>query len=82
MANKKPAEMSNEQLLAAEKKSKVLIPMLIICSVLMLASGILLTVKQRFSSLIVIPLAFTPIIIMGFKSLKEMKEEKQKRGLS
>ncbi|MCG2613308.1 hypothetical protein LZZ85_03415 [Terrimonas sp. NA20] len=81
MAARKPAELSNEELIKNEKTLKASTYMLLGASVALLVIGIFLTFKQGFSFLVIIPTTFTPIIIMNANSLKEIKKEKEVRGL-
>ncbi|MBO9660642.1 MAG: hypothetical protein J7527_17605 [Chitinophagaceae bacterium] len=81
MAAKKPAEMSNEELLKSEKALKTLTYMLLGALTVTLVIGIFLTIKQGFNILMVFPLTMAPILVLNGNSLKEIKKEKIARGL-
>ncbi|WP_313992819.1 hypothetical protein [Xanthocytophaga flava] len=82
MANKKPNEMSDEELLKTEKTLKLFITMGISAAVLMLAAGIWLTIaKQKFSALTAVPMSMGVIVIVNANSLKTIQKEKKSRGL-
>ncbi|MET0461676.1 MAG: hypothetical protein ABW007_00925 [Chitinophagaceae bacterium] len=81
MTAKKPAEMSNEELIKSEKVLKTLTYMLLGASAVTLIIGIFLTIRNGFNFLVIIPTTMTPIIVLNANSLKEIKKEKTARGL-
>lgn len=83
MASKKPDEMSNEELLKNEKILKLVITMGIVAALLMLATGIGLSmVQKKFSALAAIPISMGVIVMVNITNLKTLQKEKASRGLS
>lgn len=83
MATKKPTEMSDAELLKNARLIKVAIAALMAMCILLLVTGLFLTVKKGpgFTGLTVIPAAMAPILILNAKSLKEIKKEMAVRNL-
>jgi hypothetical protein len=82
MAGKKPAEMTDEELLKSEKALKTLTGMLLGALIVTVVIGIFLTVKKGFNILLIMPATMAPILVLNANSLKEIKKEKTTRGLA
>jgi hypothetical protein len=74
MENKKITELSNEDLLNTEKKTKALTS--VFAGVLLVLFGITtyMTFTKGFTALGAVPIALLPILIVNIKNLKAMKE--------
>ena len=81
MKSKKPEEMSNEELIKSEKTIKAMMYSLGFMSILLFVLGIYLVFKKGMVAFIVIPIAFMPIFVINANSLKEIKKEREARGL-
>lgn len=83
MADKKLQEMSNEELLKQEKTLRISTGFLAGCALVMLFCGVYLMVtkERKFNAFLVIPISFIPIIALSAKSLKEIRKEKELRGI-
>ena len=82
MASKKPADLSNEELLKNEKMIKTTIYILIFFAIILLGCGIWLTIAtKKFSAITVIPLSLGIIVLANAKNLKVVQKEKKNRGL-
>jgi hypothetical protein len=81
MKGRKFSEMSTEELLKSEKVIKMLTGMLLGSVTVLLGLGIFLTIRNGFNVLIVVPLALLPVVVLNANSLREIKKEKQARGL-
>ncbi|MFT3827913.1 MAG: hypothetical protein QM731_28610 [Chitinophagaceae bacterium] len=82
MKSRKPADMSNEELLKNEKMLKGVTYSLCGLLILLLGLTIYLTIKKGFTALCVVPLGLSTIVILNFNTLKEIEKEKRSRNLS
>lgn len=81
MKNKKPAEMTNEELLKTKKTLATVTYLLGGMIVLMFFANTYTAYKKGFSALTVMPIAFLPIFIINMSSLDKIKKEIKERGL-
>ncbi|OZI08124.1 hypothetical protein BWI93_10955 [Siphonobacter sp. BAB-5385] len=79
---KKPHEMSDEELLKNEKYLKLAITMSVIAALLMLATGIYLTLsKGKFNAIAAASVAMVPLVLINAMNLKAVRTEKKGRSL-
>ncbi|MFP9099688.1 redox-active disulfide protein 2 [Flavobacterium sp. RHBU_24] len=81
MKSKKPAEMTNEELL---KSKKILAPvtyMLAGMLGLLFCLNIYNSLTKGFSALSVVPIALLPILIINLNAIKEINKEIKARNL-
>lgn len=80
--NKKPADMTNEELIKHEKITKtsaITFMGVLIVSFVVIVS---LMIKKGFTALIVTPIALLPILILLLNNWNETKKEIKSRNLS
>jgi len=82
MKDKKLNELSDEELLRKEKLLRMVSATLAGAIIVLVAANLFLSFKKGFSALHVIPVAFLPIVIINFTTLKEIKKEMKARNLS
>jgi CHASE2 domain-containing sensor protein len=81
MSNKKPAELSDEELIRNEKRTKVLVVTFVIILTLLFVTVILLIIKKGFTPLIATAIALVPVCIVSMNNWKELKKEIKLRKL-
>jgi len=81
MNNRKPADLSNEELIRDEKNIKTLTLIFMGVLLVLFASTIFLTFKNGFSAMSVIPIALLPILIMNINNWNALKKEIKSRNL-
>lgn len=81
MKNKKPAEMSNDELIKNEKKLKALT--LVFAGILIVSFVTILILRMRkdFSPVIATPIALFPLLIVLINNWNELKKEIKSRNL-
>ena len=72
-------ELSTEELNKKAKLMKIAIIAMGASMVLMLISGIIVTMKKGFSALTVTPLGFMPLVMIFSSQLKQINNELKKR---
>jgi uncharacterized membrane protein len=75
MANKQLSEMSEDELLKRQKEMTVAVVLLSITVSIMLVSAIFVFIKKGFTTTTILPVAFLPLVIINFLSLKKIKAE-------
>lgn len=81
MSKKAIIEMSDEELLNAKKSTTVAVVMLTVMLVTLLVVGVYISITKKFSPLVAIPFSLSPLTIINFKKLKEIKQELKTRGV-
>lgn len=82
MRNKKPAEMSDEELLKMEKTTKMTTYILGTALLLLFVLNIIVCFRKGFNAAFVIPIALLPVLTVNINSLKTLQQEKKQRKLS
>ena len=82
MKNKKPAELTNEELIKNEKTTKTA-AILLACMlfILLIAATFAIFKQRKLVSLIAVPLGLMPIVIVLLNNWKELKKEIDARNL-
>ncbi len=73
------SELTTEQLYKRLKTAKTVTTLLAGLIFLQFAIGIYLTTQQGFNVFTIVPLAFLPILIVNFSTIKTIKDEIAKR---
>jgi len=73
--------MTGQELIKYETSVKVITVSLGEMLILLLVSGLYITITKGFSALQAIPLALLPIFITNINNLKALKKEKKARNL-
>ncbi len=81
MSNKKPADLSDEELIRNEKRTKVWVVTFVTILTLLFVTVILLIIKKGFTPLIATAIALVPVCIVSLKNWKELKREIKLRKL-
>lgn len=81
MKDKKPTELSNEELIKEEKKINAVTIAFASILIISFAAILFLTIKKGFSALIVVPLGLFPLLIVCINKMKELKKEIKSRNL-
>ena len=81
MKNEGLNKMSDEQLLKYQKTLRIVTYMLLVAIVVLLVLNIFKAINKGVNSFSVIPLALIPIVVVNFKTLKEVKKEISLRNL-
>lgn len=81
MKGKKPAEMTNEELLKHEKTAKVVTYMFLGAVVVLIALAVYNTVKNGFSAVSMMPCGFLPLLMVILGNLSTITKVKKERGL-
>ncbi|PYF74748.1 hypothetical protein [Pedobacter nutrimenti] len=81
MSNKKPADLSDEELIRNEKRTKVLVVTFVIILTLLFVTVILLIIKKGFTPLIATVIALVAVCIVSMNNWKELKKEIKLRKL-
>ena len=68
-------KLSIEELIKKLKTTKLVSGLLAGMLLVQLAMGIYLTIQDGFSIFVVLPVAFLPILLINFTSIKKIKEE-------
>lgn len=79
MKNKEFHEMSHEELRKKKKSLASTTGFLTGLLIILLVAAIYICIRKGFTPLIIIPFALSPIIIVNYKKIKEIKEELKKR---
>ncbi len=74
------SQMSVEKLQQQAKTTKLVTGILAGMLAVLLVMAILLSIKKGFSTLVVVPFALLPIVIINMTSLKKIKQELESRG--
>ena len=72
-------KMSIEELNKKLKSSKMIAGFFVAAVAVQLLCGIYLTIKDGFNAFTVLPVAFLPILLINFNSLKKIKAEIARR---
>ncbi|WP_420156074.1 hypothetical protein [Siphonobacter sp.] len=79
---KKPHEMSDEELLKNEKYLKWAITMSVIATLLMLGTGIYLSLSRgKFNAIAAASVAMLPLVLVNAMNLKAIRMERKGRSL-
>ena len=81
MKNKQLTEYTDEELISNEKKIKVLTIMLASSMIVLFFTFIVLAIKKGFNPIMIIPIGLLPLLIVNIMNLKNIKKEKERRGL-
>lgn len=81
MKSKKPAEMTNEELLKNKKTFSVVTYMLAGMLLVLFCLSIYISFTKGFSALTVVPIALMPILIINLNTIKEISKEIKARNL-
>jgi len=81
MKNKQLTEYTDEELISNEKKIKVLTIMLASSMIILFFTFIVLAIKKGFNPIMIIPIGLLPLLIVNITNLKNIKKEKERRGL-
>jgi len=81
MKSKKPAEMTNDELLKNKKTFSAVTYTLAGMLLVLFGMGIYLSIKKGFSALSVVPIALMPIVIINLNTIKEINKEIKLRNL-
>lgn len=81
MKNKQLTEYTDEELISNEKKIKVLTIMLASSMIVLFCTFIVLVIKKGFNPIMIIPIGLLPLLIVNIMNLKNIKKEKERRGL-
>jgi hypothetical protein len=81
MKGKKPAEMTNEELLKNKKTFSAVTYTLAGMLGVLFCMGIYLSVTKGFSAISVVPIALTPIVVINIKAIKKINKEIKARNL-
>ncbi|BFM43640.1 hypothetical protein CFS9_22810 [Flavobacterium sp. CFS9] len=79
MKNEKFSKMTTEELLKSQKMSKSATYAFAVILALLFIVNIYLVLKKGFSASQVVPIALLPLLILNFKTLKDIKEELKSR---
>ncbi|MFW0738579.1 MULTISPECIES: redox-active disulfide protein 2 [unclassified Flavobacterium] len=79
MSTKKFSEMTTEELLKSQKMSKTATYSFAVILLLLCIVNIYLVFKKGFSASQVVPIALLPLLVLNFKTLKDIKEELKSR---
>lgn len=79
MKNTKFSEMTTEELLKNQKTSKMATYVFAVILCLLFIVNIFLVFKKGFNASLVVPFALLPILIINFKTLKDIKKELKSR---
>ncbi len=74
------SQMSVEKLRQQAKTTKLVTGILAGMLAVLLVMAILLSIKKGFSTLVVVPFALLPIVLINVTSLKQIKQELESRG--
>ncbi len=81
MPSKKPAQLTDEELIKQDKTLKAIVSLVFGAMGVLIAANLILLFRKGFSALQVIPVALLPIVLLLAGSRKEVKNEMEKRGL-
>jgi hypothetical protein len=81
MKSKKPAEMTNEELLKNKKTFSVVTYTLAAMLLLLFGLSIYNSFTGNFSATTVIPIALMPIVIINLNAIREINKEIKARNL-
>lgn len=74
------SQLSNDELYKKAKMLKLASISILVSMLLMMISGIILSLKKGFSALTVTPMGFLPLVIIFSSQLKKVNEELKKRN--
>ena len=81
MNNKKPAELSNEELISNEKRMKAITIAFAVILTLSFAATFILILQEGFTVSIVTPIALLPLLVIFVNNWKGLKQEIKSRNL-
>ncbi|GIQ57445.1 hypothetical protein Flavo103_05810 [Flavobacterium collinsii] len=79
MSNKKFSEMTTEELRKSEKVSKSAAYAFVVIFLLLLIANIYLVFLKGFSAIQIVPIALLPLLLLIFKTSKDIKTELKSR---
>lgn len=79
MKNQKLSEASIHDLKKSEKSIKTITGILLGMLIILFILSLYITFKKGFTSLLIIPIALLPIVIVNFNSINEIKKELKSR---
>ncbi|MDR2236419.1 MAG: hypothetical protein LBE92_09860 [Chryseobacterium sp.] len=81
MKNRSITEYTDEELIRHEKKVQVLTIMLATSMIVLVFTFIVLMIKKGFNPVMIVPIGLFPLLVVNIINLKNLKKEKEKRGL-
>jgi hypothetical protein len=79
MKNEKFSKMTTEELLKSQQISKTASYAFAVILLLLFIVNIYLVFKKGFSASQIVPIALLPLLLLNFKTLKDIKEELKSR---
>ena len=79
MKNEKFSKMTTEELLKSQQISKTAAYAFAVILLLLFIVNIYLVFKKGFSASQVVPIALLPLLVLNFKTLKDIEEELKSR---
>ncbi|URC14416.1 MULTISPECIES: redox-active disulfide protein 2 [unclassified Flavobacterium] len=79
MKNEKFSKMTTEELLKSQQISKTAAYAFAVILLLLFIVNIYLVFKKGFSASQIVPIALLPLLLLNFKTLKDIKEELKSR---
>ncbi len=80
MKGQKLSEMSSEALLEQEKSVKVLTSMLAGALLVLVVIAVILSYKQGFTPLLIVPFALLPIVLLNLSNSRQIRKELDSRN--
>ena len=80
MKGQKLSEMSSEALLEQEKSVKVLTSMLAGALLVLVVTAVILSYKQGFTPLLIVPFALLPIVLLNLSNSRQIRKELDSRN--
>lgn len=81
MKKRSITEYTDEELIRHEKKVQVLTIMLATSMIVLVFTFIVLMIKKGFNPVMIVPIGLFPLLVVNIINLKNLKKEKEKRGL-
>jgi Flp pilus assembly protein TadB len=73
------AALTKEQLIGRLKMAKFTVIFMGVCVLMMLGSGVYITIQRGFSIFLLIPIAFMPLMLLNVTNYKRIKKELSSR---
>ncbi len=73
------AALTKEQLISRAKMAKFTVIFMGVCVLMMLGSGVYITIQRGFSIFLLIPIAFMPLMLLNVTNYKRIKKELSSR---